>query len=256
MVPAPPGWYPDPSRTSAWRWWDGSRWTDHLYPPHQAPVPPSTAPVSPSAPTATLTGAWRAEERISSWARACVIAYCVLTVAGLVAFLVFGASLRHEFRQVFHDVASGRTAQNRAPLPSSAAVDAFDLLIVPTQVVFLVWQYRAAKVARLLGYPGRVSPALGVGAWFIPIANFWLPYWSLRDCLPADHRARRFGLWAWLAYLMATVANSAAIVTAFFSVGWAVLPLALGAVAWTTAAVVGTRVMSAIAEDHRGTVGT
>ena len=25
---APPGWYPDPARTVAWRWWDGSRWSD------------------------------------------------------------------------------------------------------------------------------------------------------------------------------------------------------------------------------------
>jgi protease PrsW len=26
---APPGWYPDPWRAAAWRWWDGRQWTGH-----------------------------------------------------------------------------------------------------------------------------------------------------------------------------------------------------------------------------------
>jgi Domain of unknown function (DUF4190)/Protein of unknown function (DUF2510) len=35
MSTSAPGWYPDPSRPGAMRWWDGSQWSDH-----SAPAPP------------------------------------------------------------------------------------------------------------------------------------------------------------------------------------------------------------------------
>jgi Protein of unknown function (DUF2510) len=50
---AQPGWYPDPSGPPGQqRWWDGTRWTEHLQPAPGAapegPLPPSAGP--PSAP--------------------------------------------------------------------------------------------------------------------------------------------------------------------------------------------------------------
>ena len=41
----PPGWHPDPSGQQQWRWWDGTRWTDHTWsdpPPPPAADPPVT----------------------------------------------------------------------------------------------------------------------------------------------------------------------------------------------------------------------
>lgn len=45
----PPGWYDDPTRSGAARWWDGSRWTQHVQtltppPPAPQPSPPSPEP--------------------------------------------------------------------------------------------------------------------------------------------------------------------------------------------------------------------
>jgi Protein of unknown function (DUF2510) len=36
----PPGWHPDPSGQHQWRWWDGTRWTDHTW---SNPPPPRAA---------------------------------------------------------------------------------------------------------------------------------------------------------------------------------------------------------------------
>ena len=39
-LPPPPGWYPDPGGAGGQRWWDGTRWTEHVSAPGVArPVP-------------------------------------------------------------------------------------------------------------------------------------------------------------------------------------------------------------------------
>ncbi|MGA4838596.1 DUF2510 domain-containing protein [Streptomyces sp. G45] len=44
----PPGWYPDPRQAPgappSERWWDGSKWTDHVRAPGAAPAPPGPFP--------------------------------------------------------------------------------------------------------------------------------------------------------------------------------------------------------------------
>jgi uncharacterized RDD family membrane protein YckC len=52
----PPGWYPDPAGQATQRWWDGTRWTEHLGTPPPAVARPRAAT---AAGTAELAGWWR-----------------------------------------------------------------------------------------------------------------------------------------------------------------------------------------------------
>src|SRR5688572_18750048 len=56
------GWYPDPEVGGRQRWWDGTRWTEHVHPPQGAPGGFQAQPADP---------AWlaqRAEADARQWA--------------------------------------------------------------------------------------------------------------------------------------------------------------------------------------------
>jgi hypothetical protein len=40
-LPPPPGWHPDPGGSGGQRWWDGTRWTEHVSAPGVAPPVPA-----------------------------------------------------------------------------------------------------------------------------------------------------------------------------------------------------------------------
>jgi uncharacterized protein DUF4328 len=56
------------------------------------------------------------------------------------------------------------------------------LVTVATGALFMVWQYRLAVNAELLRRePMSLGPGWAIGGWFIPFANFVLPYLQLRQ---------------------------------------------------------------------------
>jgi hypothetical protein len=64
------------------------------------------------------------------------------------------------------------------------------LIGIPTVVMWLVWQYRAHANLRPLGATGlKFSPAWVVGWWFIPFADFAMPYLTVRELLKASDPA-------------------------------------------------------------------
>ena len=110
---------------------------------------------------------------------------------------------------------------------------AVNLLIqYPAYIVGLVfllrYQHRAAKAARALGLGERPSPGLGVGGWFIPIAQLWIPLRAwLHLCTPRSGERTR--IWcAWAALVVAISAQITGSAMTMVSVGWARGILGLG----------------------------
>ena len=118
-------------------------------------------------------------------------------------------------------------------------------------VIACIWQHRAASAARALGFPADRSPAWGVGCWFVPIVNLWMPYGAIRDCLPPGDPHRPRVLRWWIALLAAQWLYAAASFSALASSGLALavsVPAALAAlalVAWSPG------IVAAIAAAHR-----
>lgn len=230
LVTAPAGWYPDPWRQSPWRWWDGATWTGHVG-----------------------AGALEDESGPAAWARWAPAAWAVSATATAFVTSWSGHSLRTTIDRLRQQANDGTLNTTRSPVHvpvAFAVLDLFQLAVLGVGVVFLVWQHRAAGNARRLGYPARVSPGLGVGGWFIPVVNFWYPFWALRDCLPPDHPRRRGAGWVWAAYLGSACGGGACFVVGLFSVAAAVvIAVAVTALAgW--AAWRGQILVDAVVEDH------
>ena len=77
-------------------------------------------------------------------------------------------------------------------LPVSGLVGNFGFFVA--MVMFLVWFYRARVNAEGHGWPQRLSPGWAIGAWFVPVVNFWFPFWIMVDIwragLPEQPRAK------------------------------------------------------------------
>ena len=55
-------------------------------------------------------------------------------------------------------------------------------LVLTIAVVFIVWQWRTAKNAEILGRTNaRYGPGWSIGAWFIPLANLVIPVEIMQD---------------------------------------------------------------------------
>ena len=145
-------------------------------------------------------------------------------------------SVGHQFRIDWDAAESG------APTPAyhatSGSLTPIGLLVGLATVVAIVfaciWQHRAASAGRALGIPSRSSPAWGVGCWFVPIVNLWMPYTAVRDCLPPDHPYRPHVLRWWIALLAAGFLTLTAGAFALFSTGAALVfsvPAALASLA-------------------------
>ena len=257
---APPGWYPDPAGGPGQRWWDGYKWSEATVLPQRPPPPPwagaaappgsaSPGPVAPWAAASERLGAHDAkqlvehEQRIAPVARFAVAMPAVYFLVSLLLQRVNADQLRsagHQFRVDWHDAQHGITPPTyHAPSNSLTPLGLLVGVVTIVAVVFAcMWQHRAASAGRALGIPSRRSPAWGVGSWFVPIVNLWMPYSAVRDCLPSGHPHRPRVLHWWIAWLLTGFLSTAAGTCALFSTGTALvlsIPAALAcltAIAW------------------------
>ncbi|MGH9109097.1 MAG: DUF4328 domain-containing protein [Acidimicrobiales bacterium] len=217
---------------------------------------------------AGATGGWPgvagplvdAERRLSSlarWLPAVAAITAVLSGAMFLAYADAYASLIHWFRLAW-DAAQTRSVAPPVPtLPATPATvgELAGLVQVAVDVLFLVWQHRAASAARWLGLPARHTPAWGVAFWFIPVADLWCPYQALRDCLPPGHPDRRLALWCWLAYLCSIGAAVGLELVGPFSRPAGIVLLGAVAALWLAVAALGHRLIRSTGAAHRALAG-
>jgi hypothetical protein len=173
--------------------------------PWSYPAGPVTGWAIPSAYDALA-----AEEAMAPWARRGFAWYVVVIASGLVLAWAESSSFRQIFHQLRVQTSTGVTQpQLSSSVRNSDLLSVVTLLVTaPFYALVLIWQYRAAKTARLLNLPAAHSPGLGVGSWFIPVVNFWFPYQALRDCLPPGHADRRVVNRMWACFISVLIVNA------------------------------------------------
>jgi hypothetical protein len=240
----PPGWYPDPWRLAPWRWWDGAAWTGYSS--------PGAAP-SPVVSPVELQRARDKEEKTWRWARRALVALLIVLAGQWLGAIWISHTFRHFWDQIpANSTNNGQVVEVWHFSPAdSLYLDVPYVAAAAVAIVFMIWQHSAATVARGLGYPSRTSPVFGVGSWFIPVINLWFPYWALTDTLPPDHPLRGLTLWAWLAYLAATLIGETSFFVALASTAAAIVAMVIAGVFGLVAIILGAKLITAVNDDHR-----
>jgi hypothetical protein len=161
-----PGWYPD--QNGATRYWDGVRWTEHVW------------PAPPSAGTAAAGLRLRFAGALAE----------VLLAATVLAQIVFIKAIWDRLSLVERAFANPQTVSLTDLRGADSQVHTAGLIVLGTYaaagIAFVAWFYRARISAERYN-PGvlRFGRGWAIGSWITPILGLWRPYQMTTDVLSA-----------------------------------------------------------------------
>lgn len=152
--------------------------------PEWNPYKPPSADVSAPVPGVAFAVAGVVPPR-TGWAKAATVS---LALCVLIAVVSLGAGWRYV--SALQDVHGSDLEASADLLNATAIVDW--VLYLGTGVCFLAWVAGASRTARSID-PSEIrdTPTWAVAWWFIPIANFYKPYASLKKIWQATMRPSR-----------------------------------------------------------------
>jgi hypothetical protein len=206
------GWYPDPLGRGQVRYWDGNTWSpwvandgasrlDADAPLAGLPAPSDVAP--PPAPSAPTQYAWVAAPAPQFRSlRGLAIALTWVLVGVIAVSLALAGVLYHRLDvadRYFHGDLAAVTDLHHADDAVSGFSAAGGALTLAVFVLVIVLLYRAAKNTELWNTArARWTPGWTIGGWFIPVANFVIPFLVIRDIWRRTTESMPNGLlWAW-----------------------------------------------------------
>lgn len=179
-TPPPAGWYPAPDGSLATWWWDGARWTQ---PHHQPSQQPATT---------------NAIARLAMATQVLLIVCGVMSVA-TIGIETFGISAVTGYLNGHNPAIDMINMYDQSTLVVTILSA---LSLVATGVLWVIWQYRAAK--QVTGQTRR-SAGWHAGSWFVPIISLWFPYQNISDLWRAVGRTRPS--WQIIWWLLLVVSN-------------------------------------------------
>ena len=107
-------------------------------------------------------------------ATALTVLLCIIAAVELIAAIVLFYRSSLLFDAADGDF-PGRSEADAVDAGVTASVVLHILLVLAIGVVFIVWQYRHAKNAEILGQSRGLGAGWAIGGWFVPLANLVLP---------------------------------------------------------------------------------
>jgi hypothetical protein len=224
------GWYPDPLGRAQVRYFDGSAWSQWAADDGQSrldveaalaglPDPPSAPPPGmppPPGPGTAWSAAPAVQPRFQPLAGLATALTWLIPVAVVAAVAVSATHLLRldAFNRVLDGDFSAARDFNDADDAVGATRTILFLLSIAIFVLVVILLFRAVKNAEIWTQSqGRFSAGWAIGGWFIPLANFVIPFMVFLDVwkrsAPGD---RRLGspsaalLWCWwLLYVVGQV---------------------------------------------------